>query len=187
MTKILALNGSPRKIGVTTQLIEEIKLNSKNVEFEIINLYDKNIHGCRACEYCHSENATDYCATKDDMIALYKKFEEADYIIFGSPIYFGTITGVAKIFIDRLYAFMKKDYKFPDLKDKKVITVSVSGAKEESYCIPTSEYYKEWFSGFMGMEIIEQINIGELMADKVVLEKENPKMLEAKKMGENLG
>ena len=186
MTKILALNGSPRKAGVTAQLIEEIKLNSKNIEFELVNLYDNNIHGCKACEYCHSENAKDYCITKDDMIDLYKKVEGADCIIFGSPIYFGTITGVAKIFIDRLYSFMKKDYKFPDLNCKKIVTISVSGAKEENYCIPTSNYYKDWFGDFFGMEIIEQINIGNLMADKEVLKKDNPKMLEAKKIGMSL-
>ena len=39
---------------------------------------------------------------KDDLTPVFKKVEEADAIILGSPIYFGTVSGEMRSFMERL-------------------------------------------------------------------------------------
>ncbi len=43
------------------------------------------------------------CAVKDGLRPVLKKVNEADVIILGSPIYFGTVTGEMRSFMERLF------------------------------------------------------------------------------------
>jgi len=100
--KILGVVGSPHKKGGTTNLMKEC-LNAAaeegNVEVELIHLADYNIKPCRGCK---SKSCYKECNIKDDdMPMLSKKLLEADGIIFGSPSYFGIMSGQLKIFLDR--------------------------------------------------------------------------------------
>ena len=186
MKKVTAFIGSPRKNGVTSQIIENMKIDSTNVEFKTVHLYDKNLNGCRACGYCKTETKTAYCSIKDDMLEMYKMLEDSDYIIFGSPIYFGTFTGVSKLFIDRMYALITEDFKASTLKNKKIITVTTSGAKEKVYCMPTSKFYVDWFKDFFGMDVIEQINAGGFMSDNEILPDDHDAIIEAKRIAKKI-
>ena len=120
------------------------------------------------------------------MLEMYKMLEDSDYIIFGSPIYFGTFTGVSKLFIDRMYALISKDFKAPTLKDKKIITVTTSGAKKEVFCIPTSKFYVDWFKDFFGMDVVAQINTGDFMSDNEKLAEDHKAIIEATKIAETI-
>jgi len=104
--KIIAFNGSPRKKGNTAMLLEKAieGAKSQGAETELIHLYDLNFKGCRSCFSCKTKGSESYgkCAVKDDLTPILKKIEEADAIIFGSPIYFGTVTGEMRSFMERL-------------------------------------------------------------------------------------
>jgi len=62
---------------------------------EIINVYDLNYTGCKSCFACKRLEGKSYgkCAVKDDIHEVLEKVSQADGLIFGSPVYFGTITG----------------------------------------------------------------------------------------------
>ena len=103
MSRILIINGSPRKDGVDSNIAKAIseRLTSKGQTVEIIDVYDLRISGCRACMSCKK---TGKCAIDDDMMPVYDKIKSSDMLIFLSPIYFGSETGQLKLLIDRLFA-----------------------------------------------------------------------------------
>src|SRR5271169_3957054 len=104
--KIIAFNGSPRKKWNTATLLEKTLEGaaSKGAETELIHLYDLNYKGCISCFACKTKGGKSYgrCAVEDDLTPILGKMEEIDALILGFPIYFGTITGEMKSFMERL-------------------------------------------------------------------------------------
>ncbi|NMB79019.1 MAG: flavodoxin family protein [Methanomicrobiales archaeon] len=103
MTKVLAINGSPRKDGNTSTLIRTIlgELEKAGIETETIQLGGKKVHGCMACMKCF-ENRDGKCVIDDDLVnTCIKKMVKADGIILGSPVYFLDVTSEMKALIDR--------------------------------------------------------------------------------------
>ena len=101
--KVVAFNGSPRKDGNTTILINYAfrELEKEGVETELVQLSEKEIHGCIACYKCF-ENKDQRCAVKDDIAnECIEKMIKAEGIILGSPVYFGDVTAEMKALIDR--------------------------------------------------------------------------------------
>jgi multimeric flavodoxin WrbA len=101
--KVVAFNGSPRKDGNTTILINRVfrELEKEGVKTELVQLSGKEIHGCIACYKC-SENKDRRCAVKTDIAnECIEKMIEADGIILGSPVYFTDVTAEMKALIDR--------------------------------------------------------------------------------------
>ena len=98
--KVLAISGSPRKKGNTMTLLERALgiLESKGFETELISLADKKIEPCNACMAC---NGKPECAIKDDFDFIYRKMLEADGLIIGSPVYFGSATPETMALLDR--------------------------------------------------------------------------------------
>ena len=103
MTKVLAINGSPRKDGNTSILIRYIlrELENEGIETETVHLGGRKIHGCTACMKCF-ENQNRKCVIDDDLVnSCIEKMIEADGIILGSPVYFLDLTSEMKALIDR--------------------------------------------------------------------------------------
>lgn len=100
--KVIAFNGSPRRNGNTVTLINEIFkiLNKEGIETEMIQLGNKPVHGCTACEKCR-EIQNGKCHIKNDHLNMcIEKMEEADGILIGSPVYFADVTPEVKALID---------------------------------------------------------------------------------------
>jgi multimeric flavodoxin WrbA len=101
--KVIAFNGSPRKNGNTTILIDHVlgELKKEGIETEHFLLANKDIHGCRACYQC-AKNRDQRCAVRDDVLnECIEKMLEADGIILGSPTYFADVSTEIKALIDR--------------------------------------------------------------------------------------
>jgi multimeric flavodoxin WrbA len=64
-------------------------------------LIDLNIGYCTGCLRCAFEGA---CWQQDGMTDLYPKLIEADAIVYGSPCYYGNVSGLFKSFMDRSIA-----------------------------------------------------------------------------------
>jgi multimeric flavodoxin WrbA len=105
--KILGIVGSPRKGGNTEILVEEAlaAAGGAGAKTEIFLVAGKKISGCQACNTCRD---TGVCKINDDMQPLYKQMEEADGIIFATPVYFGGVTAQLKAIMDRTFAFLPK-------------------------------------------------------------------------------
>ncbi len=103
--KVVGVVCSPRAGGNTEILVREALTGAEDAgsEVELITLANKTIAPCDACRSCVK---TGGCHIKDDMVEIYKKLEEADGIILGSPVYFLNVSAQAKLLIDRTYAFL---------------------------------------------------------------------------------
>ena len=101
--KVVAFNGSPRKDGNTAILIKHVfnELEKEGIKTELVQLSEKPLHGCIACDKC-GVNKDQRCAVKDDAANEYiEKMLQADGIILGSPVYFQDVTSEMKALIDR--------------------------------------------------------------------------------------
>lgn len=102
--KLLGISFSPRKEGNTVKLLK-VALEAAELEGAEVELYSvagKDIKGCEGCRSCAK---TSRCKIEDDMQELYEKMLEADGIIYGTPVYFYSMTSQAKAVIDRTFAF----------------------------------------------------------------------------------
>lgn len=102
--KIIAINGSPRKNWNTATLLKKVLEGavSQGAETELINLYDLQYKGCISCFSCKRKTGKHgECAMKDDLTPILEKLKEVDAIVFGSPLYFTSITAGMKAFLER--------------------------------------------------------------------------------------
>ena len=101
--KIVAVNGSARKGGNTTNLLEAVlaPLSDAGHECVLIELARKDVRGCTACGRCR-EKADGCCyGRKDFGNEVMAELFSADAIVLGSPTYFADVTAEMKALIDR--------------------------------------------------------------------------------------
>lgn len=99
--KVIGINGSARKNGNTSILIQAVfeELEKQGIETELIQLFDKEIKSCKGCFACKGNKK---CIIKnDDFNECFHKMIEADGIILGSPVYSADISSKMKAFIER--------------------------------------------------------------------------------------
>ncbi|MBO5060686.1 MAG: NAD(P)H-dependent oxidoreductase [Clostridia bacterium] len=101
---ILALNGSPNKDGNTAFLLKEIISHCKDAECEIVNLHSAMTAAktpfCVSC----SNPCDKRCYKGTELEAVYEKVARADFVIFASPVYFGSMSAQMKAFFDKTRA-----------------------------------------------------------------------------------
>jgi len=105
--KIAIFNGSARKENTSAMVkafIEGAEAAGHEVtEYRVGNM---KIAGCLGCEYCHTKgNGT--CVQKDDFEKILPAYQEADMIVFASPIYYFTMTAQIEAAIQRVYCIGK--------------------------------------------------------------------------------
>ena len=103
--KVIAINGSPKKEGNTAQALRMVgdELTAAGIDFEILHIGHKLIHGCKACGTCAEKRDEKCSITTDDLNQWIQQLKEADGIILGAPVYYSGIPGTMKSFLDRLF------------------------------------------------------------------------------------
>jgi len=136
--KVIAINGSARKNWNTATLLEKALAGaaSQGAATELIHLYDLNYQGCTSCFDCKRKGGASYgkCSVVDELTPVLEKLSTADALFFGSPIYFGTISGEMKSFLERLlFPFYVYDARGTVLFDRKIPVgfIYAMGAPEE--------------------------------------------------------
>jgi multimeric flavodoxin WrbA len=87
----------------------------QGVETKLINLRELDIQPCTGCLRCSTQKSGDRPCPQFDDQQPYQQMLEADGIILGTPVYFGTVSSQLKIFMDRCEPFFRKT-KRPALK-----------------------------------------------------------------------
>ena len=100
--KVLLLNGSPRKDGNIALALGEMEkvFAGLGVGYETIRLGREDIRGCIACESCRR---THRCVFNDIVNEIAVKFEAADGLVIGSPVYYGSANGTLMSALQRLF------------------------------------------------------------------------------------
>ena len=119
MAKVLMLNGSPRANGCTAAALAEMRrvFEAEGVETELIQIGNKPIRGCVSCGVCAKKGK---CAFDDAVNEIAPKFEAAQGLVIGSPVYYGSPNGTLLAFLDRLF------YSTPFSKQGKIGAAVVS-------------------------------------------------------------
>ncbi|MBD5180954.1 MAG: flavodoxin family protein [Bacteroidales bacterium] len=100
--KVILLNGSPNLQGCIVRAFDEIEktLHENGIGTERINIGNKDIRGCIACNYCRTHGK---CVFNDLVNETALKFADADGLIVGTPTYYAGANGQALAFLDRLF------------------------------------------------------------------------------------
>ena len=181
--KVIGLIGSPRKGSNTEILVEEALkgANEAGAETKSYNLNEMNISPCNACMNC--KNNAGECSIDDDMQIIYEEIKKSDAFILGSPVYMWQMSAQAKIFTDRLYAFMGTSFTEKYGKKDMALIFSYGGPDENIY----SEYfnYTKNLFGFIGYNVVDVISSSGNLVHGIVKDKKDV-LARAKKLGKDL-
>jgi multimeric flavodoxin WrbA len=103
MKKVTAFVGSAHKKithGAVRQFLDDLK-SLGDVETEIVTLSDYRIGTCRGCRLCF-EKGEEACPLRDDRDVLFAKIEASDGVVLATPNYSFHVSGLTKVFLDRL-------------------------------------------------------------------------------------
>lgn len=100
--KVLTVNGSPHLHGCTDRALREVEaiLNGLGIDTVRVNVGNKEIRGCIACNYCREHGK---CVFNDIVNDTAPVFAEVDGVVFGSPVYYANASGQLRSFLDRLF------------------------------------------------------------------------------------
>lgn len=107
MKNVVIISSTPRVGGNSEVLAREFMRGAEDSgnKVEFINLRDYNLNYCKGCYACHK---TGKCFQNDEMNNLYEKLLKANVIVFATPVYFYSMSGQLKVFIDRLVPIYQK-------------------------------------------------------------------------------
>jgi hypothetical protein len=117
----------PEMVGQETPWTKTcgLKLN-----IEKIILSSLRVSPCRECRHCSIDGE---CIVNDEMQQIYTKMMECDLLIIASPVFFTSVPGQLKIFIDRFQRFWASKYELGkniiSKTDRKGILISCAGSK----------------------------------------------------------
>ena len=100
--KVLLINGSPKANGNTAYSLAQMAevFAEQGIETETIHVGNQAIRGCVACGSCYK---TGMCVFDDLVNEVAPKFEAADGIVLGSPVYYASANATLVAFLDRLF------------------------------------------------------------------------------------
>jgi multimeric flavodoxin WrbA len=105
--KVIIFNGSHRGDKGNTQVMIDAFMEGVSEaggQVESVVLKNKKILPCEGCYACWLKTPNQ-CIHDDDMPELLGKFMDADAVAFATPLYIFTMTGLMKVFMDRLIAW----------------------------------------------------------------------------------
>lgn len=111
--KVIALNGSPRLIGNTSNILHEVadELEKEGIETEQVQVYSFDFELCNDCRSCEIRG-DGRCILEDDPLNdIVDAMRAADGIILASPCYYGSCTAQMKIFLERAGMILEKGDK----------------------------------------------------------------------------
>lgn len=138
--KGIIIQASSRSKGDTHIIVSFLQ---QETGFDIVDLNKKNIGHF---DYEFNNQGDDFNALFKDIVSSY------DIIILATPIYWYTMSGLLKVFMDRISDFLKIEKEFGrQLRGKQMAVVSCSNGNElfEGFKMPFIESAK-----YLGMEFV---------------------------------
>lgn len=164
----LIVIGSPRKSGNTNAMAEILieELNYSDIEVSIVFLNDNKFCGCIDCRACKKGELV--CTIKDDMQELYRKIEDANVLVFGTPIYWFGPTAQMKTMLDRFRPYFGNK----KLNGKEAYLLLPAGSGHGD-CDLTTEMFKRSFDALgvhlKGVVTAKAYDEGDVLKDHKIL------------------
>ena len=159
--QVIGINGSPRKQWNTATLVAKALEGAaaQGAQTELFHLYDLDFKGCTSCFACKTRGGKSYgrCAMQDGLTPVLDKIATADALVVGSPVYFGSVTGETRSFMERLlFPYLTYTVPYGTLFPKKLATAfiyTMNVTEERSrefgyeYFIKSNERYAQLLLG----------------------------------------
>ncbi len=177
---ILVLTGSPRKGGNSDQLADAFSKGAEQAGHSVIKYAtaDKKIQGCRACNACFSKGVA--CVMPDDFNELAPLVEQADMIVFATPLYWYSFPAQLKAAMDKFYSFLIGQ---KTLKIKEAALLACAGDQAENAFDGITASYK-LIAGHMGWKDNGTILVKGLMEKDAILQTDA--LARAEALGESI-
>ena len=96
------INGSPRAKGNTARALKEMRdvFEQEGIEVTYVQVGNQAVRGCMACGGCAKKGA---CVFDDVVNELAPLFEQANGLVVGSPVYYGSANATLVAVLDRLF------------------------------------------------------------------------------------
>ena len=122
---LLGISGSPRKQGTEYSVQYALDYATKKFGFktQFWTVRKKKLMFCTHCNYCIREKKG--CINDDDVQDLYILIEEAKFLLIGTPVFQGNLSGQLKTIMDRCRALVAKNPSV--LKNKVGAALAVGG------------------------------------------------------------
>ena len=125
--KILIINGSPRKKGLISQMLDIMRQEAeqRGDEVQVVYTNDLTVKPCTGCMACRTKLKCSMA--EDDSQRVLRMMRDSDAVIMGAPCYWGNIPGQMKLLFDRMvYGMMRDTPRFPEplMKGKKCVLLS---------------------------------------------------------------
>ena len=157
MREIVVFNGSPRKDGNTTTILDLIAQGARDhgAEVKYYTLFKMKFMACQSCFACRMK---DDCVINDELHEALQKVKAADAVVIGSPIYMMQMTGPVKNLYDRLFPLMDTEGK-PRFGTKALITVWTQSMDDPHTYDSYYEYTAAMYPSF-GFQWVDNIVSG---------------------------
>lgn len=145
---ILIITGSARVQGNSELLAESFAKGARESGHNV-NIFQSGrdrMSGCLYCDACWSTGKP--CVVEDNFDKLWPLLEQADMLVFCSPLYWYNFSGHIKAAMDRMYAYSKKD-KPRDLKIKEAMLLMCGESWFKKSFDGPAEAYRQML-GFKG-------------------------------------
>lgn len=139
--KVLGISGSPRSGGNTELLIQTAlgELASEGIETEFLPLAGRQILPCDGCGNCEGVEPPQCMLGDEDFEGMIERFMEADGILVGSPVYFGSATPQTMALLDRVGYISLKNGRF--LRHKVGAAVVVARRAGKNFTFAQLNYF----------------------------------------------
>jgi multimeric flavodoxin WrbA len=120
--KVLGISaGGAGREGNTDRMVKAL-LDKSGHDVEFVKLADLTYSGCKGCVQLCSRPQV--CMLEDEAQPYYQKVKDADAVVIGTPVYFGTMNAMAMAFIERFFGYRHVDIPIAG----KPFVVAVSGS-----------------------------------------------------------
>ncbi|UCD32507.1 MAG: flavodoxin family protein [Desulfobacterales bacterium] len=160
MKKVLAIIGSPRKLGNCEIMVKEI---SRHIavphDLYLLRLSDFNILPCRACYHCLFKAKN--CVMEDDFNTILNAMTDADALMVSVPTYFLGLNSSVKRLLDRGLAFYNHFDKLWNTPSLGIVIAGIEG-KEGYSLLAMQSFLKLIFSDIKSSKIVYGALPGEI-------------------------
>lgn len=145
--KVFIVSSTPRKNGNSDILAEEFARGAQEAGHLVqkVNVREMNLQFCIGCLACQK---TGKCVLNDGMNELYDGVQNADVLVFATPIYYYEMAGQLKTFLDRLNPLFPKNNRFTQ-----VYVLASAADGDESAMDKAVQGVQGWIDCFDGVTL----------------------------------
>lgn len=178
MKNILIVNSTFRRGGNTELLAKQFEKGAAEAGNRVrtISLRDLKLQFCIGCLACLGSGK---CVLNDSVNALLPEVRDADVLVFATPVYYYSMCGQLKTFLDRLNPLYGQDNKF-----RQVYLLTAAAENDRASMDGTVKGVQGWIDCFDGVRLAGVVyGIG---ADAVGSVKDTAAYEEAYRMGKSV-